>query len=108
MIYYCKLNALSSELRKSLIEQLKKSFSFDERLELVKIMIDPGFTTNINYVTRTVQATKDLILSIEDDIKEVRTMIRHRVTDQSDQTELIQLLELERTQLQVIYSLKYL
>lgn len=64
-------------------------------------MIDAGFVTNINYVTRTVQATKDLILSIEDDLHDVRTLIRNRVTDQVDRQQLIQLLEQENVELKV-------
>ena len=65
-------------------------------------MLDASFVGNINYVTRTIQTTKDLILSIEDDIQEVKTLMNHSITSKIDKYQLLGLVEQENQQLKVL------
>jgi hypothetical protein len=65
-------------------------------------MIDASFVPNINYVTRTIKTTKDLISSIEDDLKDVRLMMNTKLNNTIDSATLIELLKAENEKLKVI------
>lgn len=64
-------------------------------------MIEASFIPNIHYVTRTIQTTKDLVDSIENDLKDVRSLIHSNVSQTEDQKELILLLQVENEQFKV-------
>jgi hypothetical protein len=70
-------------------------------------MIDASFVPNINYVTRTIKTTKDLISSIEDDLKDVRLMMNTKLNNSIDTVTLIELLKAENEDLKVIEVCSY-
>jgi hypothetical protein len=65
------------------------------------MMLEASFVPNISYVKKTIQTTRDLVDSIENDLKDVRVLMRQRVSDYQDNGDLKKLLQMENDQLKV-------
>jgi hypothetical protein len=67
-------------------------------------MIEQGFFNNLSFVTSSLDATRQLVSEIDDDLKEVRQILATRDQRKNDFEELVQLLTAENECLKVINS----
>jgi chromosome segregation ATPase len=58
-------------------------------------MIDEHFFSNIGFVTDSLEATKTIVDSIEDDVRSVKTLIQERLQRRMDLEQLVSLLQTE-------------
>lgn len=65
-------------------------------------MVDEHFFSNIGFVTDSIGATRTIVGSIEEDIRDVRTMIQQRLQRRVDLEQLVSLLQTENDILKVM------